>query len=45
MLNSHGGVEADLTVSSIESGQGGVCDPKFEDNQTTSRARPLQLPP
>jgi len=30
MLNKSGGVEADLTVSSITSGQGSPCDPKFE---------------
>lgn len=30
MLNSRGGIESDLTVSVLESGQGGACDPAFE---------------
>lgn len=30
MVNERGGVEADLTVSTIESGDGSTCDPKFE---------------
>jgi glycine cleavage system aminomethyltransferase T len=30
MLNKRGGVEADLIVKALESGQGGICDPQFE---------------
>ncbi|GAB6032728.1 hypothetical protein CHUAL_011598 [Chamberlinius hualienensis] len=32
MLNEHGGVEADLTVSTIESGDGSPCQPNFTGN-------------
>ncbi|XP_023228229.1 sarcosine dehydrogenase, mitochondrial-like [Centruroides sculpturatus] len=32
MLNARGGVEADLTVSSIKSGDNSSCDPKFDDD-------------
>lgn len=30
MVNKFGGVEADLTVSAITSGEGTACDPTFE---------------
>lgn len=30
MLNARGGIEADLTVTAVESGNGGVCDPIFK---------------
>ncbi|XP_071443435.1 sarcosine dehydrogenase, mitochondrial isoform X1 [Hetaerina americana] len=30
MLNSRGGIEADLTVTVVESGNGGACDPIFK---------------
>ena len=30
MLNKRGGVEADLTVSAIEAGNGEVAEPQFE---------------
>lgn len=33
MLNKSGGIEADLTVSAIASGEGSVCDPKFDDER------------
>ncbi|XP_043191499.1 sarcosine dehydrogenase, mitochondrial-like, partial [Amphibalanus amphitrite] len=30
MLNNRGGIESDLTVSVLEPGQGGPCDPSFQ---------------
>ncbi|XP_037082640.1 sarcosine dehydrogenase, mitochondrial-like [Pollicipes pollicipes] len=30
MLNGRGGIESDLTVSVLESGDGGACDPAFQ---------------
>ena len=40
MLNKRGGIESDLTVSVLESGDGGPCDPTFQVSSPLILVRP-----